>query len=59
MHDEIMAAASLDRLLHRCHIVNLQGNGDRMLHHSELSEAIHPTAGKAVGAEQAEIEGQS
>ena len=54
-----MAAASLDRLLHRCHIVNLQGNGDRMLHHSELSEAIHPTAGKAVGAEQAEIEGQS
>ena len=26
LHDEVMAAALLDRLLHRCHIVNIRGN---------------------------------
>ena len=25
LHDEVMAAALLDRLLHRCHIVNIRG----------------------------------
>ena len=39
---EVMAAALLDRLLHRCHIVNIRGNSYRMRRHSELSKAIHP-----------------
>ena len=42
--DEVMAAALLDRLLHRCHIVNIRGNSYRMRHHAELSKAIHPLA---------------
>ena len=28
--DEVMAAAMLDRLLHRCHVVNIQGTSYRM-----------------------------
>ena len=40
--DEVMAAALLDRLLHRCHIVNIRGNSCRMRRHAELSKAIHP-----------------
>ena len=46
-----MAAALLDRLLHRCHIVNIRGNSYRMRRHMELSKAIHPTASRAVSAE--------
>ena len=49
--DEVMAAALLDRILHRCHIVNIRGNSYRLRHHAELSKAIHPTAARAVGAE--------
>ena len=37
LHDEVMAAALLDRLLHRCHIVNIRGNSYRMRRHMELS----------------------
>jgi hypothetical protein len=40
--DEVMAAALLDRLLHRCHIVNIRGNSYRMRRHADLSKAIHP-----------------
>ncbi len=40
--DEVMAAALLDRLLHRCHIVNIRGNSYWMRRHAELSKAIHP-----------------
>ncbi len=40
--DEVMAAALLDRLLHRCHIVNIRGNSYRTRRHAELSKAIHP-----------------
>ena len=43
--DEVMAAALLDRLLHRCHIVNIRGNSYRMRHHAELSKTIHPLTG--------------
>ena len=43
--DEVMAAALLDRLLHRCHIVNIRGNNYRMRHHAELSKTIHPLTG--------------
>ena len=43
LHDEVMAAALLDRLLHRCHMVNIRGNSYRMRRHAELSKAIHPT----------------
>ena len=28
--DEVMAAAMLDRLLHRCHVVNIRGSSYRM-----------------------------
>ena len=51
LRDEVMAAALLDRLLHRCHIVNIRGNSYRMRRHVELSKAIHPTAARAVSAE--------
>lgn len=51
LHEEVMAAALLDRLLHRCHIVNIRGNSYRMRRHAELSKAIHPTAARAVSAE--------
>ena len=51
LHDEVMAAALLDRLLHRCHIVNIRGNSYRMRRHMELSNSIHPTASSAVDAE--------
>ena len=44
--DEVMAAALLDRLLHRCHIVNIRGNSYRMRRHAELSRAIHPSANR-------------
>ena len=50
--DEVMAAALLDRILHRCHIVNIRGNSYRLRHHAELSKAIHPTAARAVSAQE-------
>lgn len=53
LHDEVMAAALLDRLLHRCHLVNIRGNSYRMRRHMELSKAIHPTASRAADAERA------
>ncbi len=53
LHDEVMAAALLDRLLHRCHIVNIRGNSFRMRRHMELSKAIHPMASRAADAEKA------
>ena len=56
LHDEVMAAALLDRLLHRCHIVNIRGNSYRMRRHMELSKSIHPTASRAVDAENAKRE---
>ena len=59
LHDEVMAAALLDRLLHRCHIVNIRGNSYRMRRHMELSRAIHPTASRAVDAERAQDGGES
>ena len=54
LHDEVMAAALLDRLLHRCHMVNIRGNSYRMRRHAELSKAIHPTASRAVSADRSE-----
>ena len=57
LHDEVMAAALLDRLLHRCHIVNIRGNSYRMRRHMELSKAIHPTASRAVSAEHSVMMG--
>ena len=47
--NDVMAAALLDRLLHRCHIVNIRGNSYRLRRHPELSKAIHPTAGRRRG----------
>ena len=52
-------AALLDRLLHRCHIINIRGNSYRMRDHGELSRSIHPTTASAVRAEQAQIQEQS
>ena len=59
LHDEVMAAALLDGLLHRCHILNIRGNSYLMRHHRELPKAIHPTAARAVSATEAQIEEQS
>ena len=59
LHDEVMAAALLDRLLHRCHIVNIRGNSYRMRRHMELSKSIHPTASRAVDAENSKREERS
>ena len=59
LHDEVMAAALLDRLLHRCHIVNIRGNSFRMRRHMELSRAIHPIASRAADAEKARKGGES
>ena len=55
LHDEVMAAALLDRLLHHCHIVNIRGNSYRMRCHKDLFKAIHPTTSRAVDAEQAQM----
>ena len=45
-----MAAALLDRLLHRSHIVNIRGNSYLMRCHADLSKAIHPGAARDVPA---------
>ena len=42
----IAGGVLLDRLLHRCHIVNIRGNSYRMRRHAELSKAIHPLANR-------------
>ena len=42
--DGVMAAALLDRLPHRCHIVNICGNSYRMRRHADLSKAIPPAS---------------
>ncbi len=47
LHDEVMAAALLDRLLHRSHTINIRGNSYRMRRHKEISRAIHPSAAAA------------
>ena len=44
LHDEVMAAALLDRLLHRCHIVNIRGNSYRMRRHMGTLQ-VHPPDG--------------
>ena len=57
--DAVRAAALLDRLLHRCHIVNIRGNSYRMRRHAELSKAIHPLASRIDADSQASGQGQS
>ncbi|MDE2883000.1 MAG: ATP-binding protein [Acidobacteriota bacterium] len=59
LHDEVMPAALLDRLLHRCHIVNIRDNSYRMRRHMELSKAIHPLAGQIDAESLASGEGPS
>jgi len=44
--DEVMVVSLLDRLLHRCHIVNIRGNSYRMRRHAEFSKALHPLANR-------------
>ena len=51
LHNEIMAAALLDRLLHRGHIVHIRGDSYPLRRHMELSKTIHPTASRAISAE--------
>ena len=48
--DEVMAAALLDRLFHRCHIVNIRGNSYRMRCHAELSKGIRGTGTNPVSS---------
>ena len=37
--DEVMAAALIDRLVHRCHIVNIRGNSYRMRDRQNLLQS--------------------
>src|SRR5262249_61509561 len=37
--DPVMAAAALDRLLHRCTVINIRGEGYRMKEKRQASEA--------------------
>ena len=50
--DEVVAAALLDRVLHRGHIVNIRGHSYRLRRHAELSKAIHPTVARAVSTQE-------
>lgn len=45
--DEVMAAAMLDRLLHRCHVVNIQGASYRMREYKAAHGKTELNAGKA------------
>ena len=56
LHDEVMAAGLLDRLLHCCHIVNIRDNSYRMRDRRELAKTLHPIAARAVSIEQTQIE---
>ncbi len=38
--DDVMAAALIDRVLHHCHLVNIEGNSYRMREHTELYRAL-------------------
>ena len=40
--DEVMATAMLDRLLHRCHVVNIQGASYRMREYQAMRRAANP-----------------
>ena len=42
--DEVMAAALVDRLVHRCHIVNIRGNSYRLRQHADLARRLHSSA---------------
>ena len=48
--DEVMAAAMLDRLLHRCHAVNIQGVSYRMREYKVSRQHAQNSAGKAAVA---------
>ena len=43
--DEVMATAMLDRLLHRCHVVNIQGASYRMREYQAMRRASNPISG--------------
>ena len=55
LRDQVMAAALLDRLLHRCHIVIIRGNSFRLGRYKDLSNAFHPTSSRATDEEQAQM----
>ena len=55
----IPAGMLLDRLLHRCHIVDIRGNSYRMRRHAELSKAIHPLENPIDGGSPAATEALS
>ncbi len=47
--DSVVAAALLDRLLHHCHIVNIQGNSYRLRHYPGMTLPQEPTATRRRG----------
>ena len=55
----VESAALLDRLLHRCHIVNIHGNSCRMRRLAQLSKAIHPIANRLASESHAAGDGVS
>lgn len=46
LHDEVMAAALPDRLLHRCRTVSIRGHSYRMRRDAEVSKAIRPAGSR-------------
>ena len=57
--DEVMATALLDRLLHRCHIVNVRGNSYRIRRNAEPAKALYPLANRIDGGPPAATEALS
>ncbi len=45
--DDVMAAVSIGRLMHQCHIVNIRGNSYRMKNHIDLGAALRSGLGPA------------
>jgi len=39
--DDVMAAALIDGLVHRCHLVTIRANSYRLRQHTELWQALH------------------
>ena len=50
LHDEVMASVLLDRLLYRCHIVDIRRNSYRVRRPPDFPKAIHPTASRTSDA---------
>ena len=53
--DEVMATAMLDRLLHRCHVVNIRGSSYRMREYKAMHGRKHGEAAETAAAGKAPV----